>query len=46
MAVMSTDDNPTKEDPQPVYFSLAPSKRDLVSTETDRRILAVGMARW
>jgi len=46
MAVMSTDDNPTKEDPQPVYFSLAPSKRDLVSTETDRRILAVGTARW
>lgn len=46
MAVMSTDDDPTKPDPNPVPFPLEPTKRDLVSVATDRRILAVGPARW
>jgi DNA gyrase subunit A len=46
MAVMSTDDDPTKTDPNPVPFELEPTRRDLVSTATERRILAVGPARW
>ncbi len=46
VVVMSTDDDPTKADPNPVPFDLDPTKRDLVSTSTERRILAVGSARW
>jgi DNA gyrase subunit A len=46
LAVMSTDDDPRKPDPVPVPLPVEPTKRDLVSTATDRRILAVGPARW
>ncbi len=46
LAVMSTDDDATKPDPTPVPLPLEPTKRDLVSSETERRILAVGPARW
>ena len=46
LAVMSTDDDPTKVDPTPVDLTLEPTRRDLVSTRTDRRILAVGPSRW
>jgi hypothetical protein len=47
-AVMSVDDNPSQVDPNPVAFPLAPTKRDLVSTNADhgRRVLAIGTARW
>lgn len=46
LATMATDDDRTKPDPTPVAFPLEPSKRDLVSAETDRTILGVGPARW
>ncbi len=46
LAVMATDDDATKVDPTPVDLTLEPTKRDLVSTRTDRRILAVGPSRW
>jgi len=44
--LMSTDDDPTKLDPTPVAFALEPTKRDLVSTSTDRQILDAGPVRW
>ncbi|MCB0996562.1 MAG: DNA topoisomerase 4 subunit A [Acidimicrobiales bacterium] len=46
LAVMSTDDDPRKPDPTPVPLPVEPSKRDLVSIATERRILDVGPARW
>lgn len=46
MAVMATDDDDKKADPTPVDLSLEPTKRDLVSSKTERRILAVGLARF
>ncbi len=46
MAMMSTDDDPTKADPTPVPLELEITRRDLLSTVTERRILAIGTARW
>ncbi|MDH3754969.1 MAG: DNA topoisomerase 4 subunit A [Acidimicrobiia bacterium] len=46
MAVMSTDHDAGKADPTPVPFPLEPTRRDLVSVATERRILGVGPARW
>ncbi|MGI9622391.1 MAG: DNA gyrase/topoisomerase IV subunit A [Acidimicrobiales bacterium] len=46
MAVMATDDDDKKADPTPVELTLEPTKRDLVSNKTERRILAVGVGRW
>nr|XP_061840611.1 DNA gyrase subunit A-like [Nerophis lumbriciformis] len=44
--LMSTDDDASKLDPVPVSFSIEPTKRDLVSTTTERQILSVGQVRW
>jgi DNA gyrase subunit A len=44
--LMSTDDDPTKLDPTPVPFMIEPTRRDLVSTTTDRQILGIGTVRW
>jgi len=46
LAVMASDDDPKKPDPLPVPLLLEPTKRDLVSTTTERQILALGPARW
>tara|TARA_B100001996_G_scaffold79006_1_gene58230 strand:- start:92 stop:784 length:693 start_codon:yes stop_codon:yes gene_type:complete len=46
LAVMATDEDPKKADPVPVDLPVEPTKRDLVSTKTDRRILDVGLPRW
>jgi len=45
-ALMSTDDDSSKLDPTPVPLSLEPTKRDLVSTSTERQILGAGPVRW
>lgn len=44
--LMSTDDDAAKLDPTPVPFAIEPTKRDLVSTSTDRQILDLGHVRW
>jgi len=46
LAVMASDGDPRKPDPSPVPLMLEPSRRDLVSTPTERQILALGPARW
>ena len=46
LAVMATDDDPKKPDPNPVQLLLESSKRDLVGTTTERQILALGISRW
>jgi len=46
LAVMAVDDDPKKPDPNPVPLLLDPSARDLVSTATERQILALGPSRW
>ena len=46
LAVVGSDDDPTKPAPDPVPIDLEPTKRDLVSATTDYPILAVGPARW
>ena len=46
LTVMATDDDPKKADPVPVDLPLEPTKRDLVSSRTERRILDVGLPRW
>ena len=46
LAVMATDEDPKKADPVPVDLPVEPTKRDLVSTKTDRRILDVGLPLW
>ncbi len=46
LAVMATDDDPKKADPVPVDLTIEPTKRDLVSTKTERRILDIGLSRW
>ena len=43
---MSTDDDASKLDPVPIAFSIEPTKRDLVSANTDRQILDIGTVRW
>ena len=45
-ALMAADDNPNQTDPNPARFPLEPTKRDLVSVQTERRIHAVGPLRW
>ena len=44
--LMSTDDDTTKLDPTPVAFAVEPTKRDLVSSTTERQILRIGPVRW
>ena len=44
--LMSTDDDATKLDPTPVPFNIEPTKRDLVSSGTDRQILNIAPVRW
>jgi len=44
--LMSTDDDATKLDPTPVPFEMEPTKRDLVSSGTDRQILSIARVRW
>lgn len=44
--LMSTDDDASKLDPVPVPFAIEPTRRDLVSSSTDRQILALGPVRW
>jgi len=44
--LMSTDDDATKLDPTPVPFDMEPTKRDLVSSSTDRQILHISPVRW
>ena len=46
LAVMATDEDPKKADPVPIDLPLEPTKRDLVSSKTSRKILDVGPARW
>ncbi|MCH7788282.1 MAG: DNA topoisomerase 4 subunit A [Acidobacteria bacterium] len=46
MAAMGSDEDPRKLDPTPVVVDIAITKRDLVSTPTDRQILALGVSRW
>ena len=42
----STDDDPNKLDPVPLPFNMEPTKRDLVSTDTERQILRIAKVRW
>jgi DNA gyrase subunit A len=46
MAAMGSDDDQRKLDPTPVAVDIAVTKRDLISTPTDRQILALGVSRW
>ena len=46
LAVMASDEDPSKADPNPVPLILEPGRRDLVSTSTERQVLALGPARW
>jgi hypothetical protein len=43
---MASDEDPSKADPNPVPLILEPGRRDLVSTSTERQVLALGPARW
>ncbi len=44
--LMSTDDDASKLDPTPVPFDMEPTKRDLVSSGTERQILSIATVRW
>ena len=46
LAQMADDDDPKKLDPNPVPFTIEPSKRDLVPTSTERQIMVLGPSRW
>lgn len=46
LAVVGSDEDPTKPAPDPIPVTLEETKRDLVSTTTDAPILVVGAARW
>ena len=46
LAIMGTDEDPRRPDPNPVPLILEPTRRDLVSTASERQILAIGLARW
>jgi len=46
LAIMASDDDPKKPDPNPVPLVLEPTRRDLVSAPSERQILAIGPARW
>ena len=40
LAVMATDDDPKKPDPIPVDLPVEPTRRDLVSSATERRMVS------
>lgn len=44
--LMSTDEDASKLDPTPVPFNMEPTKRDLVSSGTDRQVLNIAPVRW
>ena len=44
--LMSTDEDASKLDPIPVAFGIEPTKRDLVSSSTERQILTIAPVRW
>ena len=46
LAQMASDDDPRKLDPNPVPFTVEPTKRDLVPTRTERQILTLAPSRW
>lgn len=46
LAIMASDADPKKPDPAPVPLMLEATGRDLVSSASERQILAVGPARW
>tara|TARA_B100000470_G_scaffold165438_1_gene130093 strand:- start:618 stop:2609 length:1992 start_codon:yes stop_codon:yes gene_type:complete len=46
LAIMGTDEDPRKPDPVPVPLMLESTRRDLVSSASERQILAIGSARW
>jgi DNA gyrase/topoisomerase IV subunit A len=46
LAVMGTDEDPRKPDPVPVPLMLESTRRDLISSASERQILAIGSARW
>ncbi len=46
LAIMGTDEDPWKPDPVPVPLMLESTRRDLVSSTSERQILAIGPARW
>ena len=46
LAQMADDEDPKKLDPNPVPFDIAPSKRDLVPTKTERQVMVLGPSRW
>jgi len=46
LAIMGTDEDPRRPNPNPVPLILEPTRRDLVSTASERQILAIGPARW
>ena len=46
LAVVGSDDDPSKPAPDPIPVILEATKRDLVSTATDAPILVVGVARF
>ena len=46
LAQMADDDDPKKLDPNPVPFSIEPSKRDLVPISTERQVMVLGPSRW
>jgi DNA gyrase subunit A len=46
LAIMGTDEDPQKPDPVPVPLMLESTRRDLVSSASERQILAIGSARW
>ena len=44
--LMSTDEDASKLDPIPIAFGIEPTKRDLVSSSTERQILTIAPVRW
>ncbi len=46
LAQMADDDDPKKLDPNPVPFSIEPSRRDLVPTSTERQVMVLAPSRW
>ena len=46
LAIVGSDDDPSKPAPDPVALVLEPTKRDLVSNPTDQPIIMIGTARF
>jgi len=46
LAIMASDADPKKPDPTPVPLMIEATGRDLVSTASERQVLAIGPARW